>query len=117
RALMQQRLKAMSDFVFDTTRCRETRILEYFGQHHSHDCGRCDVCRSRRKNTANVADNDQLADRAIIYRLSKATAPQTIADLSDQTALSPETVARRARLLADLGKVAILPGNMLALKN
>ncbi|MDE6125502.1 MAG: M48 family metallopeptidase, partial [Muribaculaceae bacterium] len=51
---------------------------------------------------------------AILYWQRKS---ELSCDRAGAIVTSPETVARRARLLADLGKVAILPGNMLALKN
>ncbi|MDX2109391.1 MAG: ATP-dependent DNA helicase RecQ [Verrucomicrobiota bacterium] len=40
-----QRLEAMVKFCF-AKRCRQQWILEYFGEHDSAPCGRCDYCQS-----------------------------------------------------------------------
>ena len=46
RQAMAERIDAMKRFVFDSTRCRSSVMLEYFGEKNPCDCGRCDVCRS-----------------------------------------------------------------------
>lgn len=40
-----KRLEAMIDYASDNSRCRSTRLLEYFGQKDALACGKCDVCR------------------------------------------------------------------------
>lgn len=117
RALMQERLKAMSDFVFSTAECREAMMLRYFGQEANAECGRCDVCRNRRKKaaqTTGTTDEDKLAADAVIYRLSRATEPMDIAALAAETALDPAVVARVARALADCGRIIVTSGNRLS---
>lgn len=47
--IMQQRVKAMLDYTFNDSKCRVRRMLKYFGEENPEDCGKCDVCRSRRK--------------------------------------------------------------------
>lgn len=56
KQVMEHRIAAMRQFAFDTDRCRVTGMLEYFGEKPETDCGRCDVCRSRRSasSTATV---------------------------------------------------------------
>lgn len=49
RERTRERLDAMRDFAYDTSTCRVTTMLRYFGEHPEKDCGKCDVCRSRRK--------------------------------------------------------------------
>ncbi len=61
KQVMEHRIAAMRRFAFDTDRCRVTGMLEYFGEKPETDCGRCDVCRSRRSasstTTVNVAES------------------------------------------------------------
>lgn len=40
------RAAAMLDYVADEGGCRARRLLRYFGQENSADCGTCDICRS-----------------------------------------------------------------------
>jgi len=40
------RSEAIIGYVSETDRCRQSYLLEYFGQPDSPSCGRCDVCRS-----------------------------------------------------------------------
>jgi len=42
------RMEAMIRFAFRTDKCRERVLLRYFNDDSEDDCGRCDVCRSRR---------------------------------------------------------------------
>ncbi len=46
KAVMSARTEAMIDYGFRNERCRELRLLEYFGEKDGADCSRCDVCRS-----------------------------------------------------------------------
>ena len=43
------RAGAIAGYVSETDECRSRYLLRYFGQTESSDCGKCDVCRARRK--------------------------------------------------------------------
>ena len=43
------RTDAIVSYVSEEDRCRQSFLLEYFGQPHSEPCGRCDICRASRK--------------------------------------------------------------------
>ncbi|MGN0191807.1 MAG: ATP-dependent DNA helicase RecQ [Candidatus Cryptobacteroides sp.] len=45
-----RRTEAMLEYVTQTGECRSRRLLRYFGQTESEDCGNCDVCRARRND-------------------------------------------------------------------
>lgn len=49
RALVIEKMNAMTKFVETSFRCRMQFIQEYFGEHTEEMCGICDVCISRRK--------------------------------------------------------------------
>jgi ATP-dependent DNA helicase RecQ len=59
----KSRLEAMLAFTFDAGQCRERMLLGYFGETIDADCGRCDVCRSKRPK-------DGGTDRTIAEKLS-----------------------------------------------
>lgn len=69
RKIMSERIEAMISYAFDTTDCRENRLLKYFGEHRSSDCGSCDVCRASKRS--NKQDNAQTKLRNIIEYLSE----------------------------------------------
>ena len=46
RALYQERIDAMLEYMNTDNQCRSRQLLRYFGEEDSHDCGRCDVCTS-----------------------------------------------------------------------
>lgn len=43
------RMEAMRDYVFGDGDCRVERMLRYFGDPTARPCGKCDLCRARRK--------------------------------------------------------------------
>lgn len=49
REQMEARARAMIDYAFSSGSCRVSRMLAYFGETDAGECGRCDVCRSRRR--------------------------------------------------------------------
>ena len=50
RDIMKHRVESMIDYAFNAGKCRENRILAYFGEKKECGCGRCDVCRDRNKD-------------------------------------------------------------------
>ena len=47
----RERVKAMTDYVLEEDECRSRFLLRYFGQENGKDCGRCDICRSKKKRS------------------------------------------------------------------
>lgn len=45
----RERVQAMTDYVQEKDECRSRFLLRYFGQENGKDCGRCDICRSKKK--------------------------------------------------------------------
>lgn len=53
KKIMSRRIEAMLDYAFSSGKCRENRLLEYFGEKREGKCGTCDTCRadnSKHKN-------------------------------------------------------------------
>lgn len=44
---LSERADAMINYVSDTTSCRQRKLISFFGQDMGHDCGQCDVCRTK----------------------------------------------------------------------
>ena len=47
RKRLEQRIDAMLEYALSDTVCRSRRLLQYFGEKNEHNCGLCDVCRSK----------------------------------------------------------------------
>ena len=52
----EDRVNAVLDYVSGSDECRQRFLLSYFGQEESEDCGRCDVCRSRKSAKGAIRD-------------------------------------------------------------
>ncbi len=48
KATYAARCEAMTGYATENDECRSRRLLRYFGQEKSCDCGECDVCRGRK---------------------------------------------------------------------
>ena len=52
--VMSRRVEAMIDYAYGSQGCRVSRMLSYFGE-DDHDCGKCDICRSRKTSASHVS--------------------------------------------------------------
>ena len=62
----QQRLQAMLAYMRPANTCRMTTLLSYFDEPVGEDCGRCDVCRSR-KSYGEPASTSAVAEPLAAY--------------------------------------------------
>lgn len=69
RERMQQRIDAVKAFMFDSSECRATTLLRYFGETSHKPCSTCDVCRSRRSEHTDARAIDLAS--GILYRASQ----------------------------------------------
>ncbi|MDE5750494.1 MAG: RecQ family ATP-dependent DNA helicase [Duncaniella sp.] len=105
RDRMAHRLDAVKGFIFDNTVCRTRRLLEYFGETVTDDCGRCDVCRAR-------AVAGRMTSAEITRRITAlASRPGGISptDICRHLALSPDRVAEELREMLEEGHISYDP--------
>lgn len=105
RKRMRLRLEAMKSFVFDSTECRVRGMLRYFGEADAPECGKCDVCRSK-KAAATAAETRRTISESIIYQASHPGGADIASVLAD-TAGRREEIIGEIRRLADAGRIAI----------
>lgn len=105
RERMRLRLEAMKSFVFDSTECRVRGMLRYFGEADAPECGKCDVCRSK-KAAATAAETRRRISESIIYQASHPGGADIASVLTD-TAGRREEIIGEIRRLADAGRIAI----------
>lgn len=58
--VMSQRVEAMIDYAYADGSCRVSRMLEYFGEEKACDCGKCDVCRGRRRTESHISKEEMI---------------------------------------------------------
>lgn len=105
RAIAQARIEAVTNLVYDDSLCRQRRILEYFGEKNAGDCGRCDVCRSRRPRTIEISE-DYLEN--VVMRYARHPGGTTVAELTDGNLQGPrESVIGAVRTLLDRGDIVL----------
>lgn len=88
KADFQQRIDQLAHYVTSTDTCRSRMLLEYFGEHNDHDCGQCDVCLAKKKDSAAHADDLSSAIQTITDLLSDGEA-HPLADVKTLPIQSP----------------------------
>ena len=106
-----QRTAAMRRYATNTTLCRQRLLLDYFHQHPTADCNRCDVCLHNDTHTA--ARQADSARRQIMTLLADGKSHH-ITELR-QLHADQEALRKTLRQLADEEHIAV-DGSMLTLK-
>lgn len=95
RENMERRVRAMQEFAFTTTECRQAVLLRYFGEEHPSPCGKCDVCRASRRPAGKTAQaSEAVTMRSTVEYLASQPGGHPLDYILEQIAPS-----RRARAL------------------
>ena len=111
KAMFGERLNAMIHYATNDNVCRSASLLAYFGEKRAAECGRCDVCMSKRNAGADASPS---AREALIALLSDG-AQHRVTEL-DVLSLPRETMSRLLRELCDEEAVTI-QGEKIKLNN
>ena len=114
RERMALRLEAMKSFAFNTSECRVRGMLRYFGESDAQDCGKCDVCRSRRKS-ADTPETTRSLRESIVYQASREGGCSVETIISNCQSPREQTI-QTIRDLADKGIVRIDGHTVIAAK-
>ena len=90
------RINYMEQYAYSTDVCREKIMLEYFGDNTINDCGTCDVCISKRKQSS-YTDNDII--EGVMYMVSNK--PRTIHEFINTLSFSKDDIIRIVSKLTD----------------
>lgn len=91
-----RRTEAMVEFVTQTEECRSRRILRYFGQTESEDCGNCDICRARKNDERQI-------ERKLMSELGEGYCIEDVKRLTGSPETLPPRVLKVLRRLIDSG--------------
>lgn len=91
-----RRTEAMVEFVTQTDECRSRRILRYFGQTESEDCGNCDICRARKNDERQI-------ERKLMSELGEGYCIEDVKRLTGSPETLPPRVLKVLRGLIDSG--------------
>lgn len=71
KAIIEHRSEAIIDYAFKDSSCRVRRMLNYFGETNSCDCGKCDVCRERKIGKSDKKSKQENLMTSILTYLSQ----------------------------------------------
>ncbi|AEV31433.1 ATP-dependent DNA helicase, RecQ family [Owenweeksia hongkongensis DSM 17368] len=111
----KQRIDAIEDFVSDSETCRSVKLLKYFGEKSTQDCGHCDVCRAK-KGAENA---DEKMDKAIasIKSLLQEKSPLSHAKIREQLKINDTICLEALRWLLDSGFIKSVGQDLYALNS
>ncbi len=103
---MEERVAAVLDYAFTTGMCREQRLLLYFGEENTVECGHCDVCIEARSRAGHSAADVR---EGILYMAS--VRPRRLEEFLTTLSFGKDEVLSMLSFLVDEGFVIHLPDN------
>lgn len=76
--VMSRRVEAMLDYAFGDDGCRVRRMLDYFGEDDSRDCGKCDICRQKKKTHHHISKEEMIKKVWEYMQMFPAGVTQTV---------------------------------------
>ena len=103
------RVEAMIRYVQSDDTCRLVTLLDYFGEHLSHPCGTCDVCRRNAPDPEDAVTRDNAVRDAVLTFLTRQAGPVPVGVLTSALAdrWSRDDITRTLRHLTDTGKILL----------
>lgn len=109
---LERRIEAMKSFVYDDAHCRVAGMLRYFGEPDAPECGKCDVCRAKKKKHTSGSDDIHRISEGVLY-LSSQPGGHTTAYMAAQLGVRADVIIPVIRTLIDEEKISIGPdGNV-----
>ena len=108
----RERIERVIEYITDDRHCRSRLLLRYFGEAHTTDCRRCDVC--LRRTRSGLAQWELSAVREALIDRLRGHAPQPVVAIADSLPLDREKNLRAIRFLLDNDPRFRLADSMLA---
>jgi len=113
KAQQLARIEGMINYVDGDDECRLKQLLRYFGEELDHNCGSCDVCRSKQEGLLGNAEEEfAFIEQQILHLFNEnqALSPQQI--LAKLHVIDPGKTSNVLRFLIDNNKL-ILKDNVI----
>lgn len=109
---LKERIEAMKRFSFGDDDCRVNVMLRYFGEKPEEPCGKCDVCRTRKRNRLTKGDRQSIRD-SIIYMVGNA--PRSLDYIVAESRYAEGDVIEVVRALLSSHTLSIDDSDMISL--
>lgn len=106
KEIMEKRTEAILDYVFKNGDCRVKRMLAYFGDHGHGECGKCDVCREKKKIATKKKDAASDMEKIIEF-LKNHPAGVRYLSIEANCGLNKSKIAQNLSYLCNEGFVSI----------
>lgn len=113
RERMERRIDAMKNFAFGMEGCRVNTMLRYFGETPECECGKCDLCRAKKR--ANMQATNRIDDTTLtesILYLASQPGGRTVDHIIAQISAPSDTVIAKIRQLLDARILNFDAGNL-----
>ena len=104
RGSMEEKIEGVIEYFSGRDKCRQSVLLEYFGEFGTPDCGSCDICLSRKSRKESNDYYGEIEKRLIELLLD---GPKNIAEISLEIDDESRTYIQILRDLTDRGGVEI----------
>lgn len=102
----ETRINAMSDYAEQNSICRSRFLLSYFGEQHTSDCGKCDVCLA--KNNLGITNKRFNEIALAIKGLIKEREQSIQFIINTLSQYDAKNITNVIRFLADRGDVMLI---------
>lgn len=106
RAVMERRIDKMLEYAFCEESCRESLLRQYFGERVADECGHCDVCLNRKKQSSDSSRIDDVVD-GIVYMASQR--PRTIEDFIHTLSFDKDMIISVVTRMVEDGHLTFSP--------
>lgn len=105
KGIFQSRIDSIISYASNNGICRSVQLLKYFGQTDTQNCGYCDVCLEKRKESEGRSFESELERRLIEFLMA---APRSLQEISELMEDETKTYIRILRDLVDRGGVKVI---------
>ncbi len=99
----ERRLDAVINYITSKTKCRNSLLLEYFGETETKRCGRCDVCIERNKIELSELAFDNILNQIKPHLVKKPCAVNELVDMIE--GVSEDNIIKVIQWLLDNDKL------------
>lgn len=109
----QERVASVLDYATDQNTCKNRKLLAYFGEKATEDCGICSVCLEKKRGKTEKVERKQIRE-SILKELETGTLSSRM--LIEKIGFHPDEVLQVLRNLVEYGEAGLTGNNEYFLK-